>query len=54
MPYTGNLLKSDGGVELVAELCLAIAEYAMVDEPKIASTLMTVSKVCWLMFNGSS
>jgi hypothetical protein len=42
---TRNLFRSDGGIELVAEICLAIAEYAIVDEPMAATALLSVSKV---------
>jgi hypothetical protein len=52
MPYLGNLLRSDGGIELAPEICLNIAEAVMELDPKDVLCLLLTSKVsdiCWRM-----
>ena len=45
MPYLGNLLRSDGGIELAPEICLNIAEAVMELDPKDVLCLLLTSKV---------
>lgn len=45
MPNTFNLLGSPGGIDLVPEICLRIAEHAIDEDPKAAAVLLSVSKV---------
>ncbi|TVY15902.1 hypothetical protein LARI1_G004748 [Lachnellula arida] len=44
MLNTFNLLRSPGGIDLVPEICLRIAEHAIDEEPKAAAVLLSVSK----------
>jgi hypothetical protein len=45
MPYLGNLLKSNGGIELAPEICLKIAEAVIELDPKNVLFLLLTSKV---------
>ena len=45
MPSSWNLFRSDGGIELVPEICLLIAEQLVDDDPKAVRSLLLVSKV---------
>ncbi|RDL41923.1 uncharacterized protein BP5553_01902 [Venustampulla echinocandica] len=44
MPPPGNLLRSHAGLELPSEVCLAVFEHAVEDDPRSAATLMQISK----------
>ena len=45
MSNTFNLLRSPGGIDLVPEVCLRVAEHAIDEDPKAAAVLLGVSKV---------
>jgi hypothetical protein len=45
MPYLGNLLRSDGGIELAPEICLKIVEVVIELDPKDVLCLLLTSKV---------
>lgn len=54
MSPSGNLFRTNAGLELPTEVCLGILEHAVDEDPRSAATLMQLSKVSGVVYYHSA